>query len=177
MSSIYKSRSLDNVDKELLFKAVRAGLLNQDGRARGSYSSLYKLLSFDQLKPLLPSIHAAIAKPSPSGIMFGDQIRTAGLELFANNKIDEGIELLADYARNMKQHGSEHRVIKVLNMLKKYGAHAQRVIPHLEETARYFDKEPNFPQRLRVVKAKAVRDTINELKAMKERPALRKMAD
>ena len=172
------SRSLDGVDRDLLFKAVRAGLKNEDGRARGSYSSVYKKLSYDELKPLLPDIYDAIAKPAPSGIMFADQIRTAGLELFANHLISEGIELTADYARNMKKHASEHRIIPVMNMLKKYGAHAQRVIPHLEKTARYFDGgEADFPRRLSKDKAKIVRDTIKEIKASTNRPKLRKIKD
>ena len=110
--------------------------------------------------------------------MFADQIRTAGLELFANHLISEGIELTADYARNMKKHASEHRIIPVMNMLKKYGAHAQRVIPHLEKTARYFDGgEADFPRRLSKDKAKIVRDTIKEIKASTNRPKLRKIKD
>lgn len=172
------SRSLDGVDRDQLFKAVRAGLTNEDGRARGSYSSIYKKLSYEELKPLLPNIYDAIAKPAPSGIMFADQIRTAGLDLFAKHHVSEGIELTADYARNMKKHASEHRIIPVMNMLKKYGAHAQRVIPHLEETARYFDGgELSFPRRLSADKAKIVRATIKEIKASKELPKLRKIKE
>ena len=165
--------SLDGVDRDQLFKAVRAGLLNQDGRARSSYGSVYRNLSYDELKPLLPAIHRAIAEPAPSGIMFADGIRTAGLELFAKHHIDEGIELLADYARNMKKHGSQKRIIPVMKMLKQYGAHAQRVIPHLEETAKYFEnEEQNFPKHLSKEKAKVVREAIAEIEASMKRPKL-----
>jgi hypothetical protein len=51
------NRSLDGVDRDALFKAVRAGLKNQDGRARGSIGSVYRHLSTDDIKPLLPAIH------------------------------------------------------------------------------------------------------------------------
>ncbi|MGI9244418.1 MAG: DUF6288 domain-containing protein, partial [Verrucomicrobiales bacterium] len=166
-------RSLEGVDREALFRAVRAGLKNEDGRARSSFGSVYTNLSFDELEPLLPAIHRAIAEPAPSGIMFADGIRTAGLGLFAQHHIDEGIELLADYARNMKKHASEKRINVVMEMLKSYGAHAQRVIPHLEETATYFEtSEEGFPKRLSLGKAKVVRETIGEIKASMERAEL-----
>ncbi len=167
------SRSLEGIDREMLFKAVRAGLQNEDGRARGSFGSVYKNLSYDELQPLLPSIRRAIAEPSPSGVMFADSIRTAGLELFAKHHVSEGIELLADYARNQKKHASEHRILKVLKMLESYGAHAQRVIPRLEETIDYFEnREEGFPRNLSKGKAQAVRETIERIRASEEMPKL-----
>ncbi|MEM7235401.1 MAG: acetylesterase, partial [Planctomycetota bacterium] len=166
-------RSLDGVDRELLVKSVRAGLQNEDGRARGSFGSVYKNLSFEELKPLLPAIHEAIITPAPSGIMFADTIRTSGLELFAKHRVDEGIELLVDYARNQKQHASEHRIVKVMDMLKSYGAHAKRVIPRLERVASYFENEErDFPRRLSRQKAKVVRQTIREIETSTEEPKL-----
>ena len=38
------SRSLDGADREALYKAVSAGLKNQDGRARGAIGSVYRNL-------------------------------------------------------------------------------------------------------------------------------------
>jgi len=167
------SRSVEGVDREMLFKAVRAGLQNEDGRARGSFGSVYNNLSYTELQPLLPSIRRAIAEPSPSGVMFADSIRTAGLELFAKHHVSEGIELLADYARNQKKHASEHRILKVLKMLESYGTHAQRVIPQLEETIDYFEnREEGFPRNLSKGKAQAVRETIERIRASKENPEL-----
>ncbi|MDG2124765.1 MAG: DUF6288 domain-containing protein [Verrucomicrobiales bacterium] len=169
-------RSLDGVDHEMLFTAVRAGLQNQDGRARSAFSSVYKNLTFAQLEPLLPSIHRAIAQPSPSGIMFADGIRTAGLELFTTHHVSEGIELLAKYARKQKKHGSEKRIVTVMKMLESYGTHASRVIPHLEATAKYFTSdETGFPRRLSLDKAKVVRDTIETIEASTDTPELREL--
>ncbi|RLT13186.1 MAG: acetylesterase, partial [Planctomycetota bacterium] len=42
-------RSLEGVDREALNKAVRAGLKNQDGRARGSIGSVYRQLSLGEI--------------------------------------------------------------------------------------------------------------------------------
>ncbi|MBT8044697.1 MAG: acetylesterase, partial [Verrucomicrobiae bacterium] len=166
-------RSLKGVDRDLLYKAIRAGLKNEDGRARGSYSSIYHQLSFEELKPLLPDIYRAIVEPAPSGIMFADQIRTAGLELFAKHHISEGIELTADYAKNMKPHASENRIVTVVNLLKSYGAHSQRAIPLLEDAIHYFEnEEKDFPKRLSLQKAQTVRDAIKEIKASNKRPEL-----
>jgi len=166
-------RSLDGVDRPLLMKAVRAGLLNEDGRARGSYGSVYENLTFDELQPLLPAIHRAIVEPSPSGIMFADGIRMSGLELFEKHRVSDAIELLVDYARNQKQHGSEKRIKTVLAMLERYGAHAQRVIPQLEAAAHYFENdEEDFPKKLSLGKAKVVRETIAAIEASTERPRL-----
>ena len=78
------SRSLDGVDRAALSKAVRAGLKNQDGRARGSIGSVYRNLSSEEIKPLLPAIHQAIVEPAPSGEMFADTIRVEGLRLLAS---------------------------------------------------------------------------------------------
>jgi len=165
-------RSLQGVDGELLFEAVRAGLQNQDGRARGTISSLYDNLSFKELQPLMPAIHRAIVEPSPSGIMFADGIRMAGLRLFAKHRVDKGVELLAMYARDMKQHGSQKRMVPVMEMLLSYGKHAQAVLPHLEETLEYVRNEPNFPQWARDEKAKALAAGIAKIKAATDEPKL-----
>lgn len=166
-------QSLEGVDREMLAKAVRAGLLNEDGRARSSYGSVYKNLSFEEIKPLLPAIHQAILVPAPSGIMFADGIQNSGLELFAKHRISEGIELLADYARTQKKHASEKRIVTIMNMLKSYGAHAQRAIPRLEIAINYFEnEEKDFPRRLTEDKARIVREAIAAIKVATEKPEL-----
>ncbi len=86
-------RSVDGVDRELLRKAVAAGLQNQDGRARGTVGGLYRKLSYDEIKPLLPAIRDAIVTPAPSGIMFASGVRIAGIELLAEHRIREGMPL------------------------------------------------------------------------------------
>ncbi|WP_146578927.1 DUF6288 domain-containing protein [Neorhodopirellula pilleata] len=169
-------RSLEGIDRQLLIRAVRAGLTNEDGRARSSFSSVYTNLSFQEIQPLLPAIHQAIIEPAPSGIMFADGIQNSGLELLSKHRIDEGIELLADYARTQKQHGSQKRIIVVMKMLESYGAHAQRVIPQLEATANYFEhEEQDFPRNLSRDKARIVRETIQKIKLSTDRPELRSL--
>ena len=166
-------RSLDGVDREALYHAVRAGLQNQDGRARGSLSSVYRNLSFEDIKPLLPSIYQAITEPAPSGEMFADGIRVEGLRLFAKHRIEEGIEACVRYTRQQNPWASEERTPELMKILLSYGTHAKEVVPELTKLANYFEKdEPDFPQHLMKRKAKCVRDTIRAIESSTETPEL-----
>jgi lysophospholipase L1-like esterase len=170
------ARSLDGVDRNQLMEAVKAGLRNEDGRTRGAIGSVYSNLSFEELKPILPEIHRAIVEPAPSGIMFDGQIQQAGLDLFSKHNVSEGIELIADYIRTQKKHGSENRVSTFIDMLKRYGAHAQRAIPRLEKAIDYFEnEEEDFPKNLSLKKAETVRKGIEEIKKLEDKPRLMKL--
>ena len=167
------SRSLDGVDSEALYKAVRAGLLNQDGRARGSIGSVYRNLSAEKIKPLLPSIYQAIMEPAPSGEMFADTIRVEGLELLAKHRIEEGIGACVKYTRDQNPWASQERTPKLMKILLSYGTHAKAVIPELAKIADYFDKdEKDFPRKLMTMKATCVRETISAIEAATEAPEL-----
>ncbi|MBT8044525.1 MAG: HEAT repeat domain-containing protein, partial [Verrucomicrobiae bacterium] len=170
------SHSLEGVDSKLLLEAIRAGLRNQDGRTRGAFGPVYERLSLEELRPILPAIHQAIIQKAPSGVMFDGQIQTAGLALYSKYRISEGIELIADYIVTQKKHSSQTHTPKLLEMLKPYGAHAQRVIPQLENAVDYFEsREEDFPKWASEVKAKAVRKAIAEIKARTDKPKLLKL--
>jgi hypothetical protein len=167
------SRSLEGVDREALYKAVRCGLTNQDGRARGSMASVYGNLSFREIQPLLPAIHQAIIEPAPSGEMFADVIRVEGLRLLAKHRIEEGINACVKYTRDQNPWASEERTPELMEILLTYGTHAKSAIPELREIARYFEKdEMDFPPELMALKAKCVRETIRAIQASKETPEL-----
>jgi Family of unknown function (DUF6288) len=170
------SGSLDGVDREALYNAVRAGLKNQDGRARSSLTSVYRNLSAQDIKPLLPAIHRAIVEPAPSGEMFADSIRVEGLRLFAKHRIEEGILACVQYARQQNPWESQIRTPELMKILLSYGTHAKAVIPELTKIADYFEKdEPNFPKELMKVKAKSVRETIRVIEASTDTPELTRL--
>ncbi len=125
-------KSLDGVDREALFAAVRTGLKNEDGRARGSIGGIYGKLSYEEIKPLLPAIHEAIVKPAPSGIMFCDGIRLAGLDLLARHRIREGMALCLDII-DIQRWNKRSRIKQCLNALGKYGAAAKPMLPRLRK--------------------------------------------
>jgi hypothetical protein len=166
-------RSLAGVDRELIYQVLRSAAKNEDGRTRGALGSIYSNLSYDELKPVMPVIHQAIIDKSPSGEMFDGQIQNAGLDFLSKNHVSEGIELIADYVRLQKKHGSDSNVPRLLNMLKRYGANAQRAIPILEKNIHYFEnEEDDFPKKMSLEKAKMVRDAIEEIKKLTDKPQL-----
>lgn len=124
--------SLDGVDRELLYQAVREGLKNQDGRARGSLGSVYKNLSYEEIRPLLPAIHQAIVEPAPSGIMFASGIRLSGVELLAKHRIKEGMALCLEIME-IDKWGKKDRINRGLKTLATYGAAAKPVLPQLRK--------------------------------------------
>ncbi len=166
-------RSLEGVDREALYAAVRAGLRNEDGRARGSIGSVYRNLSYEEIKPLLPAIHQAIIEPAPSGIMFADEIRIEGLRLLAKHRVKEGIDACVKYTRTQNPWASEKRTPELMKILLGYGAHAKSAIPELKQIADYFENdEEDFPRKLSLEKAKVVRETIRAIEASDEYPEL-----
>jgi hypothetical protein len=170
------SGSLEGVDREALYKAVRAGLKNQDGRARGSLGSVYRNLSFEDIRPLLPAIYRAIIEPAPSGEMFADSIRVEGLRLMAKHRIEKGISACVKYTRDQNPWASEHRTPELMKILLSYGTNAKSVIPELTQIANYFEKkEKDFPEELMVMKAKCVRETIRAIEASTNSPKLNRL--
>ena len=167
------SRSLGGVDREALYQAVRAGLKNQDGRARGDISSVYQQLSADEIKPLLPAILQAVEEPAPSGEMFADEVRVEGLRVLAKHRIKEGLAACVRYTRDQNPWASEHRTPELMKILLTYGTHAKAVTPELTRIANYFDKdEQDFPRNLMTMKAKSVRETIAAIEASTDSPEL-----
>lgn len=166
-------KSLANVDRQQLYTAVRAGLKNQDGRARSSISSVYEQLSFDEIKPLLPAILQAVEEPAPSGEMFAEEVRVAGLRILAKHRIKQGMAACVKYTRNQNPWASQKRTPELMKILLSYGTHARLVIPELDAIAHYFDKEEkDFPRNLMTMKANCIKETIASIQAAKDSPEL-----
>jgi hypothetical protein len=175
-SMLTSTQSLDGVDRDKLRTAIASGLQNQDGRARSEVSEIFSRLSYEEIRPLLPAVLEAIVKPAPSGEMFADGVRLNGLKVLASHQIEEGMQASADYLRTQNPWASEHRTPDILEVLTSYGSQAERVVPHLRETAAMFDKgETNFPGHLSKQKAKAVREAIKKIEAADDRPELKRL--
>jgi hypothetical protein len=128
-------RSLEGVDRNALYAAVRAGLGNEDGRARGSLDSVYRNLSYAEIEPLLPAIHQAVIEPAPSGIMFADGIRLSGLEILAKHRIKEALPLCISLIEPDRW-GLRNRINRCLATLRQYGGNARPEIPRLRQLER-----------------------------------------
>jgi len=164
---------LDGVNRDLLRKAVAAGLHNEDGRAHGSVGGNYKKLIYEEIKPLLPAIYEAIVKPAPSGEMFADGIRVEGLKVLAKHHIKEGMAACVNYTTTQNPWASQERTPELMKILLNYGAQAKVVIPELQKSADGFEKgEVDFPKALSLRKANSVRETIRAIEAATESPEL-----
>ena len=165
--------SLAGVDRQQLYQAVRAGLKNEDGRARSDFVSVFRNLSADEIKPLLPVILQAVVEPAPSDEMFSDGIRLEGLRILAKNHAEEGIRACVDYLRSQNPWASEHRTPELTQILVTYGTHAKAVVPELERIAASFaNGEPDFPKNLSLQKADNIRETIRQIQASTDHPDL-----
>ena len=130
--------------------AVAAGLQNEDGRARGAVGSVYRNLSFEAITPLLPAIHEAILEPAPSGIMFADGIRLAGLDLFAEHGIEEGVPWCVTMI-DPERWGMGNRIERCLDALRVYGGSAKSQIPRLKTLQAELVQRKWNPERLQKI--------------------------
>ena len=121
---------LQDVEPKALYAAVEAGLQNEDGNSRQSIASVYKNLSYEELKPLLPAIEQATRVAAPSGVMFSHKIRVSGVELFSKHRIKEGMQLCIDVMA-IDQWNSAARISQCLKALGNYGGNAKPILPQL----------------------------------------------
>ena len=145
------ARDMDGVDQGLLVPALKKLIKNTDGQTRALVARAVKMMTPEQLTPLWSDIVWAVKTPAPSGIMFNGAIRETGVEVLVTHRFKEGIPLCAEYVRTMKQHGSQKRIYKVMDMLKSYGAAAKPELPNLYKAREYYKenlgpgKPLNFP--------------------------------
>jgi hypothetical protein len=162
-------RSLEGVDREALHAAVRAGLCNEDGRARGSLGSVYRNLSYEEIEPLLPAIYQAVIEPAPSGIMFADGIRLSGLEILARHRIEEGLGLCVSLI-DPGRWGLGNRIKPCLETLRLYGGAARSEIPRLRRLEKDLAAKGWKPEKIESLGIPAV---IQEIEADEDPPVLR----
>jgi hypothetical protein len=168
--------SLDGVDRQLLTPAVKRMLAVDDGLARSQLACVYGKLSDEELEPLWPDIVRTVERPAPSGEMFADGIREAGVQLLAKHHIKEGMRLCVAYARSQNPWGSESRMGRILGPLKLYGAAAKDVLPDLKDLATFCKDERDFPADEKKKKIAAVEAAIAAVEAATDQPALRSIA-
>jgi len=165
-------RSLEGVDREALYAAVRAGLGNEDGRARGTIGSVYRNLSYEEIEPLLPAIYRAVIEPAPSGIMFADGIRLRGLEILARHRIEEGLALCVSLIAPDRW-GLKNRIKPCLASLRLYGAAAKSEIPRLRRLEKRLAAKRWKPE---AIEALGIPALIREIETDEDAPVLRSLA-
>lgn len=168
--------SLEGVDRQMLFPAIKRMLVIDDGLARAQMAAVYGKLKDDELDLLWPDILRAVERPAPSGEMFADGIREAGVRLLAKHHIKEGMRVCIEYAKNQNPWASENRMGRILGALKLYGVAAREVLPDLRELVTFCRNEKNFPEDCKRKKTAAVEEAIKAIEAATEKPELRSIA-
>ncbi len=162
-------RSLEGVDREALYRAVRAGLGNEDGRARGTLVTVFRLLRTEELAPLLPDILRAVREPAPSGIMFADGVRLGGLEVLAKHRIAEGLPWCLDLI-DPDRWGMRERVRPCLAALRLYGGAAKSEIPRLRELPEKLREKRWKPEEIEKLGIPALIEEVEGAPAVDLRP-------
>ncbi len=121
--------SLEGVDRRLLIPAIESLLKNEDGAARGGVSAIYSKLTDSDVAALLPAIIKAAEVKAPSGEMFSEGVRLAGLDLLSKRNIREGMAVCVALSNPV----GGANLGKCMEYLKRYGVHAKEVLPQLRE--------------------------------------------
>lgn len=159
---------LNSADRSLLMPAIKAILTNQNGGARSLTGWVYPQLTAGEIEQLWPDLYKASRYIAPSGIMFSAGIRAAALQTMADYHVTEGLDLALWHIGNNRGHGSV-RVPEALAVIEKYGPHAKRIVPELEELYAYWmerdgrkvnDESPST----------LIRKTIDKIKALPDKP-------
>ena len=129
---------MEGVDHDLLVPAIKKIIRNEDGQTRSLVARAIRMMSFEELAPLWPDVVYGLKVPAPSGIMFNADIRETCMNVLVKYRFKEAVPYIAEYVRNMKQHGSESRIYRVMDTLKSYGAAAKPALPGLYEAREYY---------------------------------------
>ncbi len=166
-------KSIEDMDKKLLYGAVIAGLKNEDGNSRNSVASVYNKLSYEEIKPILPAIYDAVDKPAPSGIMFLARVRMRGLELMAKHKIKEGIPLCFKVMA-LDKWGKGVRISRCLKAIETYGGAAESLLPELKELEKMLAEKKAEGNALAMSQLKLVKKVIQKVQT-EDAPELKSM--
>lgn len=174
------AESLDGVDRNLLYPAVKSLLQNEDSVVRGSLKKTYSNLTDEDLVALLPDIAQAIERLAPSNEMFGDGARLAGLDLLSRLHIQEVMPLCVSVLEP-ERWGEKNRMKGCLESLQRYGAHAKPLLPKLREIRAYMANVKkvsaahlaDFDKLVAAVESSTATPTLVSLKDFKSRSAAR----
>ena len=134
------AKSIDGLDRDLLYPAIRAVAVHPDGHARGCLRSTYTLLTMDDIKALMPEIATSIKEMAPCNTMFSKGAMLAGVKMLASHRIAEGMDLGMGMLEMWRFHGRNYVEKFVSDQLKSYGGAAKPILERLKAES---EKRPN----------------------------------
>jgi hypothetical protein len=169
--------NVKQVDKSLLYPAIRVIALNPDGMARGPIGRYFQSLTVEEAQALAPDILQALLIPCPADKMFSNEIRMGAFKTLTKYNFIEGVEAGVAYAKTQGGHGSESRTGEIMKEIVKYGSAAKGAIPGLKELIDQFNEEAKagkFPggdfNKRRTI---PVEETIKAIESATTHPELR----
>lgn len=173
--------SVQGVETNLLYPAIRAVSRNADGMARMHLRGTFeKQLTAEDVQALGPDILAAVLTPCPADTMFANEIRMGGFKALTKYRFKEGIEAGVIFAKTQGGHGSESRTGEIMKELVTYGAAAREALPGLKELIVDFNEQcrkGEFPAgELNDRRVRAVEEAIQAIETADDQPELRTIA-
>ena len=172
--------SIQGVDKNLKYPAMRAVSLNPDGMARMHLKGTFEnQLSLEDVQALGLDILAAVKTRCPADTMFGNEIRMGALKALTKYHFKEGIEAGVVFAKTQGGHGSENRTGVIMKEIMTYGSAAREALPGLKELIVSLNeqcKKGEFPGgELNNRRVTAVEEAIKFIEAATSQPELRRI--
>lgn len=173
--------SIQGVDRNLLYPAIRAVSANADGMARMRLRHTFeRQLSVEDVQALAPYILASVKTRCPADTMFGNEIRMGGFKALTKYHFREGIEAGIIFANTQGGHGSESRTGEIMKEIVSYGTAAREALPALRELIVALNeqcKRGEFPAgELNNRRVTAVKEAIKAIEAATTQPELRTIA-
>lgn len=174
-------KSIQGVDTNLLYPAIRAVSRNADGMARMHLKNTFeRQLSVADVQALGPDILAAVITPCPADTMFGNEIRMGGFKVLTKYHFKEGIEAGVVFAETQGGHGSESRTGEIMKEITSYGSAAREAVPRLKQLIVSLNEQcrkGEFPAgELNQRRVTAVQEAIQTIEAAQDQPELRTFA-
>jgi hypothetical protein len=160
--------SVKGVDRELLYPVLRRLMASDDGQTTACMVSIFKTLSPEELKGLLPEILKVATSTPPSGEMFAHVVREEAFRFLAANRIPEGLPAIIGYARN--ENGWGNRTREILPLLKHYGSAARSTIPQLKDLQAAWKAEEAAQNETKDTRSAVAGEVIVALEAVKPEP-------
>jgi hypothetical protein len=140
--------ALAAVPRETLIPVLKILLRSEEGQSVTALQHPLRQLSFEELQPLWPEIAYRVEHRLSENVMFAN-MQTACVDLMAEHKVEEGLQLAPYFMLSQNGWGSGNRNKSTLNALKKYGVHAKRMIFPLQI---YLQKDLGFSAPLQAFK-------------------------
>lgn len=174
------ARSLSEVDRELVYPAVRVIAGNADGMARATLRDFFeKRLTLEDVEALGPDLLKAVKTMSPADTMFANEIRMGAFQALTKYRFQEGLEAGVIFAMTQSGHGSENRTGEIMKELIPYGTAARAIVPDLRALIDQFNgqcERGEFPRgELNDRRVRAVVEAIEAIEAATDRPELRSL--